>query len=211
MLRMMWIGALLLAGCAGPPESAETAPPTPSLPAGKLETATLGAGCFWCVEAVFKELKGVGSVTSGYSGGKQAHPSYEEVCTGRTGHAEVIQVQFDPGMLSYRDLLDVFFHVHDPTTLDRQGNDVGTQYRSVVFYHDEGQRKTAEQLKSELAASGEWKEPIVTEIAPFQAFYAADDYHQDYYAANPYQPYCQLVISPKVKKFRKQYSELRKP
>ncbi|QYJ15897.1 Peptide methionine sulfoxide reductase MsrA 2 [Rubrobacter xylanophilus DSM 9941] len=171
----------------------------------RLETATLGGGCFWCVEAVFDELRGVERVEPGYSGGHVENPTYEQVCTGRTGHAEVVRVWFDPRQISYRELLEVFFAVHDPTTKDRQGPDVGPQYRSVIFYHDEEQRRTAEEVISELEARGVWERPIVTEVAPLTAFYPAEDYHRDYFRRNPGQPYCQVVIAPKVAKFRKEY------
>lgn len=172
---------------------------------GRLETATLGGGCFWCVEAVFKELRGVERVEPGYSGGHVENPTYEQVCTGRTGHAEVVQVKFDPRQISYREILEVFFSVHDPTTKDRQGPDVGPQYRSVIFYHDEEQRRTAEEVISELEARRVWERPIVTELAPFTAFYPAEEYHRDYFRRNPGQPYCQVIIAPKVAKFRKEH------
>ncbi len=170
-----------------------------------LQTATLAGGCFWCLEAVFDELRGVESVESGYSGGSVANPSYHDVCTGRTGHAEATQIKFDPAVISYRDLLNVFFAVHDPTTLNRQGNDVGTQYRSAIFYHNEAQKAEAEQLIGELNAQHIWDKPIVTEVAKFDKFYAAEDYHQEYFAKNPYQPYCVAVVAPKVSKFRKHF------
>jgi peptide-methionine (S)-S-oxide reductase len=172
----------------------------------QLEVATFGGGCFWCTEAVFQRLAGVEKVVSGYAGGKAADPSYEAVCTGRTGHAEVIQVTFDPQVISYADLLEVFFSTHDPTTMNRQGNDVGTQYRSVIFYHDERQRETAETVKRQLAASGEYTKPIVTEITPYAEFFAAEDYHQNYYNLNSRQPYCQMIISPKLDKLRQKFS-----
>jgi peptide-methionine (S)-S-oxide reductase len=167
--------------------------------------ATLAGGCFWCLEAVFDDLQGVESVVSGYAGGRVRNPSYRDVCSGATGHAEVVQITFDPGLISFRDLLHVFFTVHDPTTLNRQGADVGTQYRSAIFYHSPDQQATAEQVIAEINAAGIWGAPIVTQVAPFDAFYAAEDYHQEYYRRNPYQPYCQVVIAPKVAKFRKQY------
>jgi len=171
------------------------------------EVATLGGGCFWCTEAVFNELRGVEKVESGYSGGSVENPSYEDVCTGTTGHAEVIQVTFDPHTISYRDLLQVFFTLHDPTTLNRQGADVGTQYRSAVFYHDEAQRRVAEDTIREVDASKIWKTPIVTEIAPFKAFYKAEDYHQEYFQKNKSSGYCQAVIAPKIVKLRERYRE----
>ena len=171
------------------------------------EVATLGGGCFWCVEAVFEEIRGVVDVVSGYAGGKVSNPSYREVCAGRTGHAEVVQVTFDPDVLSYREVLQIFFTTHDPTTPNRQGADVGTQYRSVVFYHDDEQERIAEEVIREFEAEGVWDAPIVTELAPLPAFYRAEEYHQDYFAQNPAQPYCQAVIAPKVSKLRKQYFE----
>ncbi|MEW6060346.1 MAG: peptide-methionine (S)-S-oxide reductase MsrA [Bacteroidota bacterium] len=169
------------------------------------EVATLGAGCFWCVEAIYQRLEGVEKVESGYSGGNVKNPSYEQVCTGRTGHAEVIQLTFDPKKISYKELLEVFFRTHDPTTLNRQGNDVGTQYRSVIFYHTDEQRKIAEQVKKETEQAKIWDDPIVTEISPFTAFYKAEEYHQNYYNQNSYKPYCMLVINPKLNKFRKEF------
>lgn len=170
------------------------------------ETATLGAGCFWCVEAVFQRLEGVEKVESGYSGGSTADPTYEEVCTGETGHAEVVQVTFDPAKLSYKELLEVFFRTHDPTTLNRQGADAGTQYRSVIFTHSDAQRRTAEQVKKETDAAKVWDDPIVTEISPFTGFYKAENYHQNYYNQNQYKPYCMMVINPKLSKFKKEFS-----
>lgn len=169
------------------------------------EVATLGGGCFWCLEAVFDQLEGVADVVSGYSGGHVPNPSYKRVCTGETGHAEVVQVTFDPDVLSYRDLLKVFFAIHDPTTLNRQGADVGTQYRSAIFTHSEQQERLAEEVIAELNEAGIWDDPIVTEVVPFEAFYPAEDYHQEYYANNPNQAYCRMVIAPKVAKFRQQY------
>ncbi len=172
-----------------------------------LEKATFGSGCFWCSEAVFSELKGVMAVQPGYSGGKVANPSYEQVCTGTTGHAEVAQVTFDPGVVSYRELLEVFFSTHDPTTRNRQGADVGTQYRSVIFYHGEGQRKEAQDMVAELTSEKAFRSPIVTELAPFAAFYPAEEYHREYYRRNPRQGYCQAVISPKLAKFREHFKQ----
>ena len=174
------------------------------------EIATLGGGCFWCLEAVYDELAGVASVESGYMGGKTRNPSYREVCSGTTGHVEVVQVTFDPGQISFREILEVFFTIHDPTTLDRQGNDVGTQYRSVIFYHSEEQRAAAEQVIRDLSAEGVWDDPIVTAIEPATAFYMAEDYHQEYFENNPRQPYCQFVVAPKVAKFREKFSAKRK-
>jgi peptide-methionine (S)-S-oxide reductase len=173
----------------------------------RLETATLGGGCFWCLDAVFRQLRGVERVESGYAGGRRQHPSYEQVCSGATGHAEVVQVDFDPAVVGYRDLLDVFFTIHDPTTPNRQGADVGTQYRSVIFWHDERQRAEAEEVIAALGRSGVYDAPIVTELAPLPAFYPAEAYHQDYYAANPAQPYCSVVVAPKVAKVRQKYLE----
>ena len=173
----------------------------------RTEIATLGGGCFWCLEAVYDELRGVQQVESGYSGGEVPDPTYRQVCTGTTGHAEVVQVTFDPEVVSFREILEVYFTIHDPTTLNRQGADVGPQYRSAIFYHDEDQRRVAEEVISDLEAEGVWDDPIVTEVTPFEAFYVAEDYHQEYYRNNGYQPYCQVVIAPKVAKFRKQYLE----
>ncbi|MFN3419568.1 MAG: peptide-methionine (S)-S-oxide reductase MsrA [Pyrinomonadaceae bacterium] len=170
------------------------------------ETATLAAGCFWCVEAVFDDLEGVTDVVSGYSGGHKENPTYAEVCTGETGHAEVVQITFDPKIISYADILRVFFTVHDPTTLNRQGNDVGTQYRSAIFYHNPEQKRTAEEIRDEIAAAGIYGDPIVTEITPFDRFWPAEDYHQEYFANNPNQPYCAAVVAPKVAKFRRKYA-----
>lgn len=171
-----------------------------------LELATLGGGCFWCIEPVFDELEGVEDVVSGYSGGDRRNPTYEQVCSGATGHAEVVQIHFDPARVSYRELLQVFFTVHDPTQLNRQGNDVGTQYRSVIFYHSPEQKQTAEAVIEELTAAGLWPRPIVTELSPFKEFYPAEDYHQEYYRHNPQQPYCQIVVAPKVAKFRQKFA-----
>ena len=171
----------------------------------KLEIATLGGGCFWCVEAVFQDLKGVQQVVSGYAGGTVENPSYELVCTGTTGHAEVIQITFDPEIISFEDLLYVFWRTHEPTTLNRQGADVGPQYRSIILYHNEEQKAIAEKSKQATDAAGLWPNPIVTEIAPFDRLYPAEDYHQNFYRTNPYQPYCQAVIDPKVRKFRKEF------
>jgi peptide-methionine (S)-S-oxide reductase len=173
-------------------------------------TATLAGGCFWCLEAVFDEMKGVEAVESGYAGGSTSQPTYREVCTGRTGHAEVIQVHYDPQVISYRDLLNVFFAIHDPTTLNRQGADIGTQYRSAIFYHDEAQKAEAQALIQELNEQKIWDRPIVTEVTKLERFHPAEDYHQEYFANNPYQPYCQAVVAPKVSKFRKHFLEMLK-
>jgi len=171
-----------------------------------LETATLGAGCFWCVEAIFQDLKGVHSVVSGYAGGHVENPSYKEVCSGETGHAEVARIKFDPKIISYEELLYIFWTTHDPTTVNRQGADIGTQYRSVIFYHSDEQRKIAEKTKKETEAAGIYSDPIVTEIEPLTNFYEAEDYHQNYFNENPEAPYCQLVINPKVLKFREKFA-----
>ena len=177
-----------------------------------LEVATLGSGCYWCSEAVYSELVGVVEVEPGYSGGTIANPSYEQVCTGETGHAEVAQVTFDPTVLSYPDLLKVFFSTHDPTTPNRQGADEGSQYRSAVFYHSEDQKRVAEEMVKELTAEKVFRSPIVTQILPFAAFYPAEDYHRQYFARNPNKPYCQVVIAPKLAKFRSKYkARLKKP
>ena len=173
---------------------------------GNSEVVTLGGGCFWCIEAVFEELKGVEKVESGYSGGAVPNPTYEQVCTGRTGHAEVVQVTFDPRVVSLKDILRVFFTVHDPTTLNRQGPDEGTQYRSAVFYRDAEQKQAAAEVIAEFTRERIWDRPIVTEVTPFKAFYKAEDYHQRYFESNPNQPYCRLVVAPKVKKFREKFA-----
>lgn len=172
-----------------------------------IQTATLGAGCFWCVEAVFQRLEGVVSVTSGYSGGTAEKPSYKQVCTGTTGHAEACQIKFDPKKISYVDLLEVFWKTHDPTTLNKQGADEGTQYRSAIFYHNDEQRRLAEEYKKKLDESGAFDKPIVTEITPFKNFYPAEDYHKDYFNTNPGQSYCRVVIAPKVEKFEKAFKD----
>jgi peptide-methionine (S)-S-oxide reductase len=171
------------------------------------EITTLGGGCFWCLEAVYDEMRGVLSVESGYMGGKRPNPTYEQVCSGATGHIEVVQVSFDPDVTSYRDILDVFFAIHDPTSRDRQGNDVGSQYRSVIFYHSEDQRGIAEETIRGLGESGAFAGPIVTELRPVSDFYRAENYHQEYFRNNPNQPYCSYVVAPKVGKFRKQYAD----
>ncbi len=172
-----------------------------------LKKATLGGGCFWCVEAVYQDLQGVEQVISGYAGGRVENPTYQQVCTGTTGHAEVAQITFDPQAISYSDLLYVFWRTHDPTTPNRQGADVGPQYRSIILYHDEGQKAIAEQSKRETEAAGLWPNPIVTEIVPLDVFYPAEAYHQEYYRNNPNQPYCRVVIDPKVSKFRKEFKD----
>ncbi len=174
------------------------------------EIAVLGGGCFWCLEAVFDDLEGVGSVESGYAGGRPSNPTYREVCGGKTGHAEVIRVTFDPAVISFREILEVFFTIHDPTTPNRQGNDIGTQYRSVIFYDSPEQKSTAEQLIRELTDSKVWSDPIVTEVTPAPTFYVAEDYHQEYFENNGNQPYCQFVVAPKVQKFRSKFASRRK-
>lgn len=179
----------------------------PDQGAAKVDTATFAEGCFWCTEAFFQQLKGVKKVVSGYSGGHVPDPSYEEVCTGTTGHAEASEIIYDPSVISYDQLLEAFWESHDPTTLNRQGNDVGTQYRSVVFYHNENQKEKAEAYKKKLNASGAFDAPIVTAIEPLRNFYPAENYHQDYYDNNPNQPYCQMVIRPKLEKFRKVFKD----
>lgn len=171
-----------------------------------VEVATLGGGCFWCLEAAYQQLRGIEQIVSGYAGGSVHNPTYKQVCGGATGHAEVVQITYNPEEISYRDLLDVFFTIHDPTTLNRQGADVGTQYRSVIFYHDDQQRQVAEQAIADLSADKIWDSPIVTELSPLPTFYAAEDYHQDYYSQNSLQPYCQFVVAPKVAKVRKEYT-----
>lgn len=171
------------------------------------EFATLGGGCFWCLEAVFSEVRGINAAISGYSGGTIKNPTYREVTSGRTGHAEVVQLQFDPEVISYRDILTIFFHLHDPTTLNRQGADVGTQYRSVIFYHSDEQEKVAREVFEEIDRSDLWSDPLVTQVSPLQEFYRAEDYHQNYYANNPNQPYCTFVISPKMSKLRKLFKD----
>jgi len=176
------------------------------IPAGK-EVATLAGGCFWCLEAVYEGLSGVESVVSGYMGGTVPDPTYEAVCTGTTGHAEVVQITYNPAVLSFKDLLEVFFTIHDPTTVDRQGNDVGSQYRSAIYYHSPAQKSTAEQVIATLGETRLWRDPIVTEISPAAAFYPAENYHQEYFARNPGQPYCRLVVAPKVAKFRSRFLE----
>lgn len=169
------------------------------------DIATLAGGCFWCLEAIYEQLRGVEEVEPGYAGGTVADPTYEQVCTGNTGHAEAVQITFDPQEITFRQLLDVFFTIHDPTTLNRQGEDVGTQYRSAIFYHDEEQRATAERAIQELDAAGVWVDPIVTEVTPLSEFYPAEDYHHEYYRHNSGQPYCRMVIAPKVARFRQLY------
>jgi len=195
----------------GQQDSAEAATaPSESSPTDvekNLETATFGSGCFWCTEAIFLQLKGVDSVVSGYSGGRLPNPKYEQVITGLTGHAEVVQIKFDPQVISFQGMLEVFWRTHDPTTLNRQGNDIGTQYRSVIFYHDDEQQKLAEQFKMQLNAANAFGRPVVTEISPFTKFYPAEDYHQNYFARNRRQSYCKMVIAPKLDKFKKVFKD----
>ncbi|MCC6458099.1 MAG: peptide-methionine (S)-S-oxide reductase MsrA [Caldilineaceae bacterium] len=180
---------------------------TQNSPQNTIEVATLGGGCFWCLEPVYDQLRGVISVESGYSGGHLENPSYRAVCGGNTGHAEVVRITFDPSVVSFRELLEIFFTIHDPTTLNRQGNDVGTQYRSVIFYHSPEQEKVAREVINEVNQAKLWPRPIVTEVTPITNYYEAEDYHQEYFANNAYQPYCQMIIAPKVAKFRKHYFE----
>jgi peptide-methionine (S)-S-oxide reductase len=169
--------------------------------------ATLGGGCFWCLEAIYVDLIGVEKVISGYAGGHVKNPTYEQVCSKSTGHAEVVQITYDPGQITYEDILRIFFTIHDPTTKDRQGADVGPQYRSVIFYHDDDQRSSAEKIMAEISAAGIWQDPIVTQLEPLEDFYEAEAYHQDYFKRNPYQGYCQVVIAPKVTKFRQNFAD----
>jgi len=215
MLPALLLSVFSLASCQGAGAGSKTAANTVNeekIPAGvKTDTATFGTGCFWCTEAVFQELKGVLKVTSGYSGGTAVKPSYEEVCSGNTGHAECLQIVYDPKVISFDELLEVFWEAHDPTTLNRQGNDVGTQYRSAIFYHNAEQKQKAAEYKGKLDKSGAYPSPIVTEITPASAFYAAEDYHQDYYRLNGSQPYCTFVIRPKVEKFEKVFKDKLKP
>lgn len=221
-MRILILGATVLAAAAvascgekaapatskeEPPAMAPKSDPKPSAPTpAKVEVATLGAGCFWCVEAVYQELKGVISVESGYAGGTVENPTYKQVCTGTTGHAEVARITFDPSVIGFKEVLEVFWKTHDPTTLNRQGADIGTQYRSVVFYHTPEQREVAERLIAELNAAKVWDAPIVTQVVPFEKFYRAEDYHQGYFRNNPRQGYCMAVVGPKVAKFRKQFT-----
>ncbi len=201
---MKWVLIItIIFGCSNPQISEKNTSINKPL---NMDTITLGAGCFWCVEAVFSELKGVESVVSGYAGGTVENPSYSEVCKGKTGHAEVAQITYDPSKISLADILQVFWQTHDPTTLNRQGADVGTQYRSVIFYHSEEQGKLALQLKKELSESGAWENPLVTEVLPIPQFYKAENYHQDYYLQNGDQQYCKYVIQPKLDKFRKVFA-----
>lgn len=199
--------AFFISCAQNPTDAGRTSKHTEFKNTGKMDTATFGAGCFWCVEAQFQLLDGVISVTSGYMGGEVKNPTYKQVCTGTTGHAEIIQIMYDPNKISYDELLAAFWQAHDPTQLNRQGNDVGTQYRSVIFYHDKNQQELAEKYKKELNASGAWDKPIVTEISPATTFYKAEGYHQNYFNENGSESYCQYVIQPKVEKFKKVFKE----
>lgn len=213
-MKIIYLSLLFINSCNQPDqkptpmaESLNSSEPTPvdeQNLSDQMEVATLGAGCFWCVEAVFQELMGVKKVVSGYSGGNVENPSYRAICTGTTGHAEVCQVHFDPKVISFEEILEVFWTTHDPTTLNRQGADAGTQYRSVIFYHNARQKELAEKSKAQVAP-GLWDDPIVTEISPFTKFYPAEDYHQNYFSENGAAPYCQIVIAPKIKKFREKF------
>ena len=205
-LTPLQLGIFALSSCNGQPQKISIEKINT-----KMETATFANGCFWCTEAIFEELKGVASAVSGYTGGQTENPTYKEVCSGTTGHAECIQVTFDPSIISFDELLEVFWKTHDPTTLNRQGNDIGTQYRSAIFYHNEAQKQKATQYKKELNESGAWPNPIVTEISPFTVFYPAENYHQQYFEVNgDANPYCQFVIQPKLEKFRKVFADKRK-
>lgn len=201
------LGGLFLVVAASPAKAVAGPTGTNEQEASRMETITLGGGCFWCVEAVFQELKGVTKIVSGYAGGTVPNPTYEAVCSGRTGHAEVAQISFDPAVISLPEVLEVFWKTHDPTTLNRQGNDVGTQYRSIVLYSNEEQKQTVEAYKKKLDESGAFNRPIVTEIKPLTTFYPAEAYHQNYYRTNPNQGYCQYVIVPKLDKFRKVFKD----
>jgi peptide-methionine (S)-S-oxide reductase len=205
MHKYLIIIILVFLGCRSveKPVKAEAA----NLDGKNLEIATFGSGCFWCTEAIFVRLKGVYSVVSGYSGGKVENPTYEAVCTGKTGHAEVIQVKYNPEEITYDEMLEIFWKTHDPTTLNRQGADVGTQYRSVIFYHNDEQKEKAQHYKTKLDQSGAWDKPIVTEITSIERFYRAEEYHQNYYEKNPYQGYCSFVIAPKIDKFEKVFKD----
>jgi peptide-methionine (S)-S-oxide reductase len=204
---LILVVAFFMNACAEQTKPIEKPKMTEATNTSATDTATFGAGCFWCVEAVFQEMKGVIKVTSGYSGGAVKNPSYKEVCTGLTGHAEVCQIIYNPNEVSFKELLEAFWQTHDPTTLNRQGNDAGTQYRSVIFYHNESQRELATKYKAELDKSGAFAKPIVTAIEPFTVFYPAEDYHQNYYNQNGDAPYCQYIIQPKVEKFRKVFHD----
>lgn len=213
LTTMLILSTLALHACSSRAQTSEPANKEKeivSMENGELQEATFGAGCFWCVEAVFEEVKGVKSVVAGYAGGDVKNPAYKEVTTGNTGHAEVARITYDPSVVSYEQLLEVFWHTHNPTTLNRQGYDVGTQYRSVIFYHNDEQRDIAEKSLEETDASDLWKDPIVTEIEPVSNYSQAENYHQNYYANNPNAGYCTVVIAPKLKKFRKEFSHMLK-
>jgi peptide-methionine (S)-S-oxide reductase len=218
LIAMLFVAMLAMTGCmkngsSSTAESAKTtSESTTAMPVNdpRYRLATFAGGCFWCIETIFDELKGVDKVVSGYSGGKTENPTYEEVCSGRTGHAEVIEITFDPAVISYKQLVEIFFYVHDPTTMNQQGADKGTQYRSAIFYHSDEQKKIAEEVIKETEASGLWDDPIVTEVTMFDKFYSAEDYHQDYYVNNKEKSYCSIVIAPKVQKFYKKYQHLLK-
>jgi peptide-methionine (S)-S-oxide reductase len=199
--------AIFFTACAQKQATKQSASMDNNVNSGNIDTATFGAGCFWCVEAVFQQMEGVVKVESGYSGGHVKNPSYREVCNGTTGHAEVCQITYDKSKVSFKDLLEVFWKTHDPTTLNQQGNDHGTQYRSAIFYHNDEQKQLAEKYKAELNKSGAWENPVVTEIAPYSVFYKAEDYHQDYFNLNGSEPYCRFVIQPKVEKFQKVFKD----
>ena len=205
-MAVVWLAGITFVSCASPATQDEIKNDM-SNNILTADTATFGAGCFWCVEAIFQDLKGVISVTSGYSGGNIKNPAYKEVCMGITGHAEVVQIKYDPSVITFDELLEVFWQTHDPTTLNRQGADVGTQYRSVVFYHDEKQKEIAESYKKKLNESGAFDKPVITEISPFINFYKAEEDHQNYFKRNSDQPYCTFVIQPKLEKFKKVFSD----
>ncbi len=207
MRSILILWACVLSACAQSQDEVLVEQSEKVIMSENTEVATLGAGCFWCVEAVFQELKGVSKVESGYSGGHVKNPAYREVCNGTTGHAEVVQVYFDPTVISFAEILEVFFAVHDPTTLNRQGGDVGTQYRSAIFYHSDKQKELGQKAIEAANESGEWIDPITTELSPFSNYFSAENYHQNYFADNSNQPYCSMVISPKMDKFRKRFKE----
>lgn len=199
--------AIFFTACGQKPVTKQVIMESKTENTGNMDTATFGAGCFWCVEAVFQQLEGVQKVESGYSGGHVKNPAYREVCNGTTGHAEVCQITYDKSKIGFKDLLEVFWKTHDPTTLNQQGNDHGTQYRSVIFYHNQEQKELAEKYKTELNKSGAWDNPVVTEISPYSTFYKAEDYHQNYFNQNGSEPYCRFVIQPKVEKFQKVFRD----
>lgn len=205
-ISLIFMGMIPFASCAQH-DPVQIVKDLPVMTLQNTDTATFGAGCFWCVEAIFQQVNGVISVQSGFSGGNVKNPSYREVCEGTTGHAEVCQVTYDSTVVTYLELLEIYWKTHDPTTLNRQGADVGTQYRSVIFYHNEAQKRAAEEMKAELNSAGIWNDPVITEIVPYDVFYKAEDYHQDYYFQNTNQPYCSAVITPKVEKFRKVFAD----